>query len=179
MLAEAKGDWWRANLETVNTKALKSIKPTSSGTACDPKAPFAETASWDAAYYGKHPRITESRPAAKPSPALRLLFDVFYSTAISMAGKDVRREEESTSFITASSAYFCSSSLFQQEEGSSNHRFVGVIAGVGCCSLCLRSAYGEPSHSIVSGEVGGSRQPIMRPCQWIAPGLAAAAGVAS
>ena len=55
--------------------------------------------------------------------------------------------------------------------------FVGVIAGVGCCCLGLLSAYGEPSESVVRGEVGSSRPPIMRP--GTAPGRVAAAGVAS
>ena len=55
--------------------------------------------------------------------------------------------------------------------------FVGVIARVGCFCLGLRSAYGEPSESVVIGEVGGSLPPIMRP--GLASGRAAAAGVAS
>ena len=35
--------------------------------------------------------------------------------------------------------------------------FVGVIAQVGCFCLDLRLAYGEPSESVVNGEVGSSR----------------------
>ena len=41
----------------------------------------------------------------------------------------------------------------------------------------LPAAHGGPSESVVSGEVGSSRPPILRP--GIAPGRAAAAGVAS
>ena len=41
----------------------------------------------------------------------------------------------------------------------------------------MPAAHGGPSESVVSGEVGSSRPPIMRP--GIAPGRAAAAGVAS
>ena len=55
--------------------------------------------------------------------------------------------------------------------------FVQHIAQVGCCCLGLWSTYGEPSESVISGVVGSSRPPIMRP--GIAPGRAAAAGVAS
>ena len=42
--------------------------------------------------------------------------------------------------------------------------FVRVIARVGCCGLRLWSqwsAYGEPSESVVGGEVGSSRPPII------------------
>ena len=46
--------------------------------------------------------------------------------------------------------------------------FVGIIAQVGCFCLGLWSAYGAPSESVVSGEVGGSRPPITRP--GLAPG---------